>query len=586
MRKSYFTGTMLIVLALFTSCSHDVIITGNLNKWQPVTLTINGPEVTEQSSTFRDYRLNVTFSNGDKSYTVPGYFAADGNAAHTSASTGNIWRVIFSPDAIGTWKYKVSFRKGANIAASNELNAGEPLDIDGTSGLFQIKEVAPDAKGCFAKGKLLYVGERYLQYSETKEWFVKAGPGGPENFLGYADFDSTYNVPGGVDTDSMLGENRLHEYEPHLKDWKTGDPTWKDGKGKAIIGAVNYLASMGLNNLYMVINGVEGDGRDCWPWASYNDRDVYDVSKLAQWEIVFNHLNQKGIEIDFLFWEAENDKLLNNGDMGLERKIYYRELIARFGYLPAIRWNLGEEPQISSEQLIANGEFIKSIDPYGTAVGLECSYKEDIREHEYFPLLGNQNIDGAWMQVHKNHHQEVLKYIKASDDAQHKWVVGIDESEPIYTTSIDKARTIFWQIVTAGGEGFDIYFGYGGGTCDIANEDFRNRDTIWAHLSIGLKLFQTPAINVVLPEMRSADELGNGYILSKPGEMYIIYIKNKLATLDLSGVEGDFNILWLDPINGGDMKTGDTQSVSGGQMVELGNPPVDGDEWLIWITKQ
>jgi hypothetical protein len=29
-----------------------------------------------------DYRLNVTFTHGDRSYVVPGYFPADGDAAH------------------------------------------------------------------------------------------------------------------------------------------------------------------------------------------------------------------------------------------------------------------------------------------------------------------------------------------------------------------------------------------------------------------------------------------------------------------------------------------------------------------------
>ncbi|MEZ5397229.1 MAG: hypothetical protein R2724_31240 [Bryobacterales bacterium] len=35
----------------------------------------------------------------------------------------------------------------------------------------------------------------------------------------------------------------IHHYEPHVQDWKPGDPTWQGGKGKGIIGALNYLAS-------------------------------------------------------------------------------------------------------------------------------------------------------------------------------------------------------------------------------------------------------------------------------------------------------------------------------------------------------
>ena len=35
----------------------------------------------------------------------------------------------------------------------------------------------------------------------------------------------------------------IHKYEPHARDWDSGDPTWQGDKGKNIIGAVNYLAS-------------------------------------------------------------------------------------------------------------------------------------------------------------------------------------------------------------------------------------------------------------------------------------------------------------------------------------------------------
>ena len=73
-------------------------------------------------SCFDLYRLNVTFSNGAKSYNVPGYYAADGNAGETSATGGNKWKVHFCPDETGTWNYTASFRQGGNIAL--DLNDG------------------------------------------------------------------------------------------------------------------------------------------------------------------------------------------------------------------------------------------------------------------------------------------------------------------------------------------------------------------------------------------------------------------------------------------------------------------------------
>ena len=59
-------------------------VEGELKKWHKVTLVFDGPETSETDdyNPFLNYRLNVTFSHAGsgKSYKVPGYFAADGNA--------------------------------------------------------------------------------------------------------------------------------------------------------------------------------------------------------------------------------------------------------------------------------------------------------------------------------------------------------------------------------------------------------------------------------------------------------------------------------------------------------------------------
>ena len=93
-------------------------INGELKKWHKVTLTFTGPETEEMHTynPFLNYRLNVTFRNADKTYVVPGYFAADGNAGETSADSGNVWKVHFAPDETGSWDYEVSFRMGSNCS--------------------------------------------------------------------------------------------------------------------------------------------------------------------------------------------------------------------------------------------------------------------------------------------------------------------------------------------------------------------------------------------------------------------------------------------------------------------------------------
>ena len=89
--QKWFKGAFLLsALCFISSASFSAPkVSGIMRVWHPVVVTLNGPSVDESSSTFRNYRLDVTFTKGNKSYKVPGFFAADGNAAETSATSGN-----------------------------------------------------------------------------------------------------------------------------------------------------------------------------------------------------------------------------------------------------------------------------------------------------------------------------------------------------------------------------------------------------------------------------------------------------------------------------------------------------------------
>ena len=166
--------TLTPVTAIPTS--ENVVISGELTKWHKVTLSFTGPFSSETDPTtnpFMDFRLDVTFTHelSQKQYVVPGYYAADGNAAETSASDGTQWHCHFSPDEIGFWNYDVSFVAGKDVSVNG---GGEPSYFDGSSGAFEIMtsdKVGRDHRG---KGRLQYVGAHHLQFAEG-EWFLKAG---------------------------------------------------------------------------------------------------------------------------------------------------------------------------------------------------------------------------------------------------------------------------------------------------------------------------------------------------------------------------------------------------------------------------
>ena len=120
--------------------------------------------------------------------------------------------------------------------------------MDGATGSFEVaasNKTAPDFR---AKGRLQYVGKHYLRFAGSGEYFLKAGPDSPETLLAYEDFDNTRTL-----------KTAMHAYAPHVQDWKNGDPTWSKGKGKALIGAINYLASKGDER--DVVHAVQRRGR-------------------------------------------------------------------------------------------------------------------------------------------------------------------------------------------------------------------------------------------------------------------------------------------------------------------------------------
>lgn len=304
-----------------------VTLTGELKTWHKLTLTFaGGPFLYETSNPnpFTDYRLDVTFFNAmvadesKRTFVVPGYFAADGEAADTSAEAGNLWRVHFSPPATGRWTYKARFVTGPNVAmAWPDQVVGTPTAFDGVTGTFTVRETDKTGRDLRGKGLLEYVGQHHLRFAGTGEWFLKCGSDSPENFLAYEDIDNTGIRPWSMKT-----------WEPHLQDYRTGDPTWGDGKGSAIIGAVNYLADQGMNAFSFLTMSLEGDDKNVYPYISETEFYRMDVSKLAQWEVVFEHADHRGMFMHFKTQETENDQLLDEGELGDTRKLYYRELIA------------------------------------------------------------------------------------------------------------------------------------------------------------------------------------------------------------------------------------------------------------------
>ncbi|MFN0074946.1 MAG: DUF5060 domain-containing protein [Prosthecobacter sp.] len=609
-----------------------IAVTGELKQWHKVTLTLDGPfaaETDDKLNAFTDLAFNVTFTHesGSPKYTVPGYFAADGNAGETSAESGTKWRAHLSPDKAGTWNYSISFTKGQNTAIEGGGEALKPFD--GIKGWFQISATDKTGRDFRSQGRLQYVGKHHLQFAGSKQYFLKAGPDSPETLLAFTDFDNT--------SANKADKVPLKTWAPHSGDWKSGDPTWKKGKGKNLIGALNYLAGKGVNAFSFLTYNVAGDGDNVWPFIERNAKLNYDCSKLDQWGIVFDHATKLGLYLHFKLQENESDderlgmgrkdgklpEALDGGKLGPERKLYCRELIARFGHALALNWNIGEENTQSTEEVRDMVKYLHDTDPYQHHIVLHTFPPE--QEKVYRPLLGDKSLltglslQNSW----KAAHQRTLQWRHESAAAGRPWVVANDEQnsaslgvppDPGYKghsgiaeekdakgpkgegyvsskayTMHDVRKLTLWGSLMAGGAGVEYYFGYKLPENDLICQDFRSRDQSWDYCRIAFDFFRDAKIPFA--EMSSANALiGNTkdnndkYCFAKAGELYLVYLPNGGTTgLDLSAAKDTFTLHWFNPREGGALKDTETK-LQGGKNTTLTAP--DANDWLAVIRKQ
>jgi Domain of unknown function (DUF5060) len=445
--------------------------TGEMRTWHKLTLGFHGPGTSEKSfpNPFTDYRLDVTFrhqsSSPAQTFVVPGYYAADGNAANSHATWGKVWLVHFAPPLDGNWTWTASFTKGTNVAQysgdNGSVDSSPAGFFHGKTGSITVLKTNKSGRDHRGKGMLEYVGEHHLRFAETGEWFLKAGVDSPENLLAYEEFDNTPN------NEKLWRKS----WSSHIPDFRDGDPTWSGGQGKGIIGAVNYIAGKGLNVFSFLTMNINGDDKNVFPYLSSDKKDRLriDVSKTAQWEALMEHADTLGLFMHFKLQEYENDQLLDGGALGDERRLYFREIIARFGHHLALNWNMGEENTNTHEQRMAFGEFFRKTDPYQHPVVVHSV--PDGKNEVYGPLLQEDRTTGyyagASLQIDNptSVFDETLFWIKQSEANSQKWIVSNDEQGPWKDGVLpdeddpdhdDIRKNVLWGNIMAGGAGVSI----------------------------------------------------------------------------------------------------------------------------------
>lgn len=409
----------------------------------------------------------------------------------------------------------------------------------------------------------------------------------PENLLAYRDFDNTPDNKGFRKTWNF---HKIHFVNGT-------DPTWKDGKGSGLIGAINYLSNQGMNAISFLTMNIAGDDQNVFPYISETDWLRMDVSKLDQWEIVFEHADKMGMFLHVKTFETENDQLLDGGELGNQRKLYYRELVARFSHHLAWCWNLGEEISNTVQQIKDFSNHLRMLDPYGHMISIHTRPNSFL----YSELMDNSTLDAPSLQANpSNVFDNTLYWVKASAAAGREWVVFNDEQNPakvgVLPDSVDRfhddiRRDVLWGNLMAGGGGVEYYFGYDYANSDLTCQNFRSRESMWRqsrHALTFFKYFGIPFWQMSNDASRVTST--TDWLLSSwDGRTHVIYRKSTIlmGSIDMVGLDGEYSVRWFNPRDGGRLQNGTKLTITAGGMTTLGLSPngTDTMDWAILLRK-
>ena len=361
--------------------------------------------------------------------------------------------------------------------------------VDGATGSFEVaasNKTAPDFR---AKGRLQYVGKHYLRFAGSGEYFLKAGPDSPETLLAYEDFDNTAHAQDGdprlraarpgleerrphVGQDQGQSADRRHQLpvvEGHERD--VLDALQRRGRRRQRLalrrsrrqvplrrvqagsvadrvrsrpgqGHLPALQAPGAGERRRHCGG--GGGGRRWtrrgrgrsgPWGGAGRWCAGCATRTAR--------QQRRRRLRPLRVRAPEGRgsggrgagpaapcpvpaSLDCGDTGRERRLYLRELVARFGYELALNWNMGEENTQTTAQQRAMAQYIHDVDPYDHIVVVHTfpNQQEDV----YQPHLGQTLLQGLSLQNSWNAaHQQTTRWVRGSAAAGVPWVVANDE---------------------------------------------------------------------------------------------------------------------------------------------------------------
>ena len=497
---------------------------GSFRKWQRIEIELAGPESkgSGEPNPF-NVAVDVTFTGpGGKQYIMPGFYDGDGRGG----LNGSVWKVRFSADETGQWK----FASKSSNPALNHYN-----------GTFTVTHPEKDNPDFYRWGRLEAEASesnqiRYLKFRDGP-WWMKAGCDDPENFLGNL---SSYN---------------------------------SNSKRKE---AVDHLSAKGINSFYIITNNIDGDGKDVWPWLGQNAKEAktnsgansrFDIARLEEWRDLFEYMQMKGMVV---YLVLEDDNAWN----GYDHTRYYREMVARFSYLPALIFNFNEEynENYSKTDALKKMSLLKMTDPFDHPRGIHNINNPDddyIRADQVdFTSIQTGTAGSRNAPDPSEYNRLVTEWInRCRALSTRTLMIGIDEGRP------EEDRKIWWSTYLSGG----VWEAH---VLEPYDRPMEAWDSVWTQLGGTRKFMESLPFWVMHPDSTVILN-GKAFCLNHEDSVFALYLPDGGGvTLNLPG-KNKYNVSWWNPENGFDGNFQNVSSVKGGKRKLI--PPGKGD-WAVRLT--
>lgn len=603
MRLSY---ALLLPGLLFSPAALTANLSTSATVWHPLVMDVAGPTTSETDLSphpFLDYRLDVTFTspNGN-AFDVPGFFAGNGRGH----GQGSIWRVRFTPDEPGEWRWSVAFEQGENIAVAekDDVAGVTPVGEHGAFGTVLVAQRDPASHGLLAQGRIDSVAEHYLKQADGDYW-INGGINGPEDFFGYAGFDNTLDPPAGRVT--AQPESSLHLYAAHVDDWRRGDPdfisTSSGVSSHGIIGTINFLAAQSINSINVLPMNLGAGGANTYPFIDATGTPFantrYDVSKLHQWNLVLNHMQEKGVAAHIILAQHSmaNREWLDQGTLGPQRKLFLREMLARFSYLNGVKWTLSNERSDNTDLDLGIADYLRSLDwaehPIAVHVNADPLNAERVNADRVntgldsfaaYTLFDNASVQSTAATAE----QAIETWREHSVSADIHRVIDSTPTGPAMTLDDDGIeelrRRVLYPIYFSGAnlEGVNHLLPIPGDTMQA--EDFRRLEPVYRYMRVTRTFLQenVPIERALPADTRLSGGLEGDQLFGIADEIYAAWFgdgRGDRRILAGSDISAQWELQWFNPLTG---------SATGAPVIRVGNqfgtgsaPGETSQDWML-----